>query len=252
MYKQGLIIAALFAAACTEETVDSTPTEAPAAAEVTESTGTADALAQLADASSDGSEEATASNLKLHLVEKYCIEYEHSGAMQSGTSKECLRKWGQEQSHWENTTVNMGGFSQSANQRSIMQGKSMVSFDPETMQGTKMDNPMFDTIAQAAQDQGTENFVDQMVAAMGFSATEQTKEIAGESCTVYAGQMGAMCMTSDGLTLETTIGPIVRRATSVDRTTGGTDEDYVIPDGITFTEMPDLGNFLQGGMPQPQ
>ncbi len=228
-------------AACTEEAAQNDGTTAPTEVDVVEQ------IAKVVDESKDS---AAVDIEKLHIVEKYCIEYEHTGAMQTGTSKECLRNWGLEQARWENTTMKVAGFSQSQNQRSITKGKSIVNFDPQTLQGTKMDNPYYDAMAGAAQEKGPKEFADQMISAMGFSATDQTKEIAEENCKVYSGQMGSMCMTEDGLTLETNIAGMVKTATKVDRSSGGADADYVIPEGVTFTEVPDLGKLLQGQMPQ--
>lgn len=186
---------------------------------------------------------------KLHIVEAYCIDYEHSGPMMSGTSKECLRKWGMEQTTWENTSISMGAFSQKQNQRTISSGKTIVSFDPKTMQGTKTDNPYFEAMAGAAAETGPKEFADKMVSQLGFTANGETKNVAEETCNVYTGQMGSMCMTEDGLTLETNIAGMVKRATKVNRDSGGTDADYVIPEGITFTQIPDLGNFMPGANP---
>ena len=199
-----------------------------------------------------GTEEKSAKIEKLHVLEKYCVDYEHTGAMQSGTSKECIRKWGLEQTQWDNTQITMGAFSQSNNQRMITKGRTTVSFDPETLEGTKMDNPFYDSIAEAAQKEGADDFAQSMIQAMGFKPTDDTKEIAGETCAVYSGQMGAMCMTKDGLTLETNVAGMIKKATKIDRTTGGSDADYVIPEGLTFQEVPDLGELLQGNMPQQE
>ncbi len=219
--------------ACSEETAD---------------TSDAPDTAQINIQSSDG--QKTADIQKLHVLEQYCVEYEHTGAMQSGTSKECIRKWGLEQTQWDNTKISMGAFSQESNQRVITKGKTVISFDPATLQGTKMDNPFYDSIAEAAQKEGAQDFAQSMIQAMGFQPTDQTKEIAGETCNVYSGQMGAMCMTEDGLTLETNIAGMTKKATKIDRSTGGSDADYVIPDGLTFTEVPNLGDLMQGNMPQ--
>ena len=219
--------------ACSEETVD---------------TGDTSDTAQINIQSAE--EQKTADIQKLHILEKYCVEYEHTGAMQSGTSKECIRKWGMEQTQWDNTKISMGAFSQESNQRVITKGKTVISFDPATLQGTKMDNPFYESIAEAAQKEGAKDFAQSMIQAMGFQPTEESKEVAGETCKVFSGQMGAMCMTEDGLTLETNIAGMVKRATKIDRSTGGSDSDYVIPEGLTFTEVPNLGDIMQGNMPQ--
>ena len=228
-------------AACTEEAAQSDDTVPPASVDVVE---------QIAKVVDENKDSGSVDIEKLHIVEKYCIEYEHTGAMQTGTSKECLRNWGLEQARWENTTMKVAGFSQTQTQRSIVKGKSVVNFDPQTLKGTKMDNPYYDAMAEAAQKKGPKEFADQMISAMGFSPTDQTKEIAGETCNMYSGQMGAMCMTEDGLTLETNIAGMVKTATKVDRSSGGADSDYVVPEGVTFTEVPNLGNLLQGKIPQ--
>ncbi len=228
--------------ACSDDAADSSG-DAPQNSDVAVLTGEAN------DTTNDDG--GGAKPARLHVVEEYCIEYEHSGAMQSGTSKECIREWGMEQTRWENTTISMGAFSQTQNQRSITQGKTIVTFDAQTNQGTKMDNPYYDSFAQAAESD-PKQFADQMIAAMGFSPNGETKEIAGETCNVLASGMGTMCMTEDGLTLETDIAGMVKKATKIDRSNGGADADYVVPENITFTEVPDLGSIMQGNMPQAE
>lgn len=185
---------------------------------------------------------------RLHPVEQLCVEYEHSGMM-SGTSTECHRNWGHERYTVEDLSMSMMGMTQRQNQHTVYIGDQIYSWDRDTLQGTVTTNPMYDDMV-AASDSEVEDLTSDMIAAMGYQATGETHTIAGEGCTIWrSAQLGTACFTSDGIMLEQSMsqmgmGSMDRRAVAVHRGEAGEAANYEVPDEVTISTGPDLGQIL--------
>ena len=62
----------------------------------------------------DGDGEDVEITLKLHPQKQFCVEYKHEGTL-SGTSKNCIRKWGAESFTIENLKIGFGGITRDQN-----------------------------------------------------------------------------------------------------------------------------------------
>jgi len=183
---------------------------------------------------------------KMHPLEAACIEYEMSGQMQQGKSRQCHRDFAYEQFTIQETKVRFGGFSKTQNTHNIVIGKTIYAIDLSTNTGTKMVNPMYDAIIDALQDSDPEDMTEAVFAAMGFVATGASKTIAGAQCKVYNSDMiGTMCISDNGLMLEQIVMGNTQIATSVSIGESGDDADYLLYQSVPITDapaMPDMPN----------
>ena len=178
---------------------------------------------------------------KLHPLEAACLSYEMTGQMQSGTVTRCHRKFGYEQYEIQNITIGVMGMTQTQNQHVITIGDTIYSIDLSTNTGTKTQNPMYESIVSAMEGKSPEEASAEFMTAMGMTATDQTKTIAGETCTVYqSAQMGTTCMTQTGLMLEQLIMGMGQVATAVTVGDGGEDANYTLYETVPITDGPDL------------
>ncbi|MEO0816258.1 MAG: hypothetical protein AAFX86_03020 [Pseudomonadota bacterium] len=183
---------------------------------------------------------------KLHPVEAACIDYEMTGQMMNGTTTRCHRDYGYEIYEIENSTIGFGGFGQSQEMHRVTIGDTIYAIDLTTNSGTETTNPMYAQMVDAIEENGSEDISDAFLSAMGYSATGQTKTIAGVSCTVYASQMiGSACLTDDGLALEQNVMGNVMTAVSVSYE-AGEDANYRRHETATITAGPDLSNGIPG------
>ena len=189
----------------------------------------------------------------LHPVEAACIDYEMSGQMMSGTTTRCHRDYAYEQYEIQNMSVGFGGFTQAQNQHTITIGNMIYAIDLSTNTGTQTVNPVYDGLVSALEDSSPEEMGAAFINAMGYTASGQSKTIAGVNCGVYnSAQLGSVCLTDDGLMLEQSVMGTTTIATSVSIGDGGDDANYTlyqnvpISQGPDLSNMPDLQNLLQG------
>ncbi|MGD2132116.1 MAG: hypothetical protein PVI23_04940 [Maricaulaceae bacterium] len=170
-----------------------------------------------------------------------CITYEQTGGL-SGQVIECGTNLATTYTI-ETLELNMLGVTQSQNRHTIRKNGEIISWDLDTLQGTRTDDPMADVV-----DGDPEEVAQAFISAMGFSPTGETKSIVGETCEVYASaQMGQACLTPDLLLLEQVLegmGPasFTRTAVALDRSSSGDPANYEVPDNVTIQQI-DLGGF---------
>jgi len=171
----------------------------------------------------------------------HCITYEQTGSV-SGEVVECSKDLATSYAI-ETLEMSMMGMTQSQHRHVIRKDGEIISWDLDTLEGTRVDDPMADAVAGDPEDAAQ-----RFIAAMGLSPTGETRSIAGETCAVHASaQMGEVCLTDDLLLLEQTfqgMGPasFTRTAVAVDRSTSGDPAHYEVPADVTIREN-DLGGF---------
>ncbi len=183
---------------------------------------------------------------QLHPVEAVCIDYEQSGQMQSGTSTRCHRDYGYEQYEISELTIGMAGFSQSQSTFTVTIGETIYAIDEASNTATQTVNPMYQGLADAVDQSGSDTVSDAFLTAMGMSSTGQTKTVLGLTCNVYASSMmGTACLTDDGLMLEQNVmgNQVIATAVSYDE---GISENYRRHESAAITQGPDLSNGLGG------
>ena len=189
----------------------------------------------------------------LHPVEKACVEYELSGALQNGTMTRCQRDYAYEQYEIQNVTMGIGPFQQTQQQHNITIGDTIYAIDLQKNTATKTKNPVYEGLVGALADSSPEEMSAAFLAAMGFNPTGEEKTIAGHACAVYAsGMIGTACLTPGGLMLEQSFMGNTTRATSVTLDSGGDPANYTKYEGMQVTEGPDLSNLqdlMQGQQP---
>ncbi|HAD09456.1 MAG TPA: hypothetical protein DCF62_08255 [Porticoccaceae bacterium] len=183
------------------------------------------------------------SDLRLHPVEHYRIQYEQTGMM-TGTIERGCRNWCAEQVEITNTTVSMMGVTQKTRTRAVTVGDKIYNINLENGKATVTTNPMYATIVQQIKNSGNDpkQVAKAWLKAMGFSSTGNARAIAGETCTDYTGMggMATSCMTDDGLMLRTEAMGMVQTATDVDRSSGGNSADYQIPTNAQAVQIPGI------------
>lgn len=183
---------------------------------------------------------------KLHSVEAVCIDYEQSGQMQSGTSTKCHRDFGYEQYETSELTIGMAGFSQSQSTFTITIGDTIYAIDTDANTATQTVNPMYQGLADAVDQSGSDAVSDAFLNAMGMIPTGQTQTVVGLVCNVYSSNMrGTACLTDDGLMLKQRVMGTEVTATAVSYDEG-VSENYRRHESATITQGPDLSNGLGG------
>ncbi|MBV1918438.1 MAG: hypothetical protein KUG65_10330 [Sphingomonadaceae bacterium] len=202
-------------------------------------------LAGCFQAEQPGSEDEGAGDdtvfIKFHPQEEFCVEYNHSG-MISGTSKQCMRKWGTEIVAIEKFVVGMGGFSQQKNAHNITLGDQIYVIDPVKMTGTVTKNPLFEGLSE------TDPIAlgKAMMASWNMNDTGADKTIAGTQCNVMdSPQMGSVCLTDNMVMLEQSFMGTSQIATKVDLTSGGDEADYLLYKKAKLTDGPDVAKILE-------
>ena len=189
--------------------------------------------------------------IRLHPVKEACITYEMTGEMMSGTTTRCHRKWAFEQYEIQDFSVGFGGFTQAQKSHSITIGDTIYAIDVEAGTGTKTTNPMYADLVEEMKDADVDDMTTAFISALGMQRTDQTKTIANTKCRVYQSQqMGTVCMTDDGLMLETVFMGMGQIATSVKKGDGGDSANYELYKKVTITDGPDLSQGLEGLMEQ--
>jgi len=190
--------------------------------------------------------QANESTPRLHPVEKVCVEYEHSGQMQSGSSTRCHRDYGYEIYEIQNLSMGLAGITQTQRQHNITIGDTIYAIDPETNTGTKTRNPMYDGIVRSVGESSVEELSEHLLSVMGMTPTGRSKSIAGETCIIHDSSMlGSACLTDGGVLLEQEVLGNTMRATSVTYDEGD-DANYTLYRTAQITKGPDLSEGLGG------
>lgn len=191
------------------------------------------------------------SKQKMHDLKEFTVSYNLTG-VETGTSTEHWRNWGQKRVELKKTTISMMGVNQSTDERIIIDGPTITSIDNGTNTATTMQNPMYATLMENMKGKDPKAFGKEMLTAMGGVETGETREYAGEKCDVWTvAQIGAtQCMTKDGIAvyLKTDMGgmTIVKIATKVKRGDGGPDKAFEIGPEVSMQQMPNLQDLMKG------
>ncbi len=179
----------------------------------------------------------------LHPLEAYCVDYRLTG-IQTGDLTECIRAHGYERVEKRKVRIEMAGEIQERHDRLIYLGPDLISIDLANGTAIKVDNPEYETVIDMVADPDGDDIADIFARALGGEATDETKVIAGVSCTVWQASQGdqnaSWCMSANGLVLEFVMANFAKRATAVRVGKGGPESDYQVPDGITLDEPGDL------------
>jgi len=179
--------------------------------------------------------------VKFHPQENFCVTYEQSG-MLSGTSTECMRKWGTERVEIEDFVVGIGGMTQPQKAHKIYIGDKIYNIDTDAMTGTVTTNPLYQNLSQT----DPVALGEAMMASWGMVDSGEDKDIAGTQCNVMnSPQMGSVCLTDNLVMLEQTFMGTTKTATAVDLTSGGPDSNYSLFEQVELTEGPDVGAILE-------
>lgn len=180
---------------------------------------------------------------KLHPQKEYCVWYEHSGQMMSGTSQMCSRKHGRESFTITNTSVGMMGVTQKQSQHSIIKGNKIINIDLDAKTYTVADNPIYDEMSET----DAKQLGEQMMAALNMTDTGQDKMIAGTTCNVLTSQFGLGCYTDSMIMMEQEVMGNKQIATKVDLSYGGPDTGYNRhkQGDLTETQAVDINDLLK-------
>jgi len=185
-----------------------------------------------AGASSDGEE----AFVKFHPQQEFCVEYQNSGMM-TGTSINCMRKWGTERVEIEDFRIGIAGISRHEKAHKIYIGDQIYVLDTEKMTGTVTKNPIQEDLSN------TDPIAlgKAMMESWNMADTGEDKTIAGMECNVMSSpQMGSVCLTDNLVMLEQSFMGVNRIATSVDLTSGGDDANYTLFEKVELNAGPDI------------
>ncbi len=183
-----------------------------------------------------------ADNPKLHPIDEMCVTYELSGQMQNGSQITCHRNYGYEKYEILNITIGVAGFTQSQNTHNITVGELIYAIDLDKNTGTKTKNPMYESIVNAMEGKDSDEMSSAFISSMGYRPTGESKNIAKHQCTVYAGQLGTLCLTDNGIMLEQSVMGSTTIATEVNVGDSGDNDSYTLYENVAITEGPDLSN----------
>lgn len=179
--------------------------------------------------------------VKFHPQEEFCVEYENTGMM-SGTSINCMRKWGTERVEIEDFVIGIGGFTQSQKAHKIYVEDQIYVLDTDNMTGTQTTNPIQEDLSN------TDPIAlgEAMMASWGMVDSGEDKTIAGVTCNVMQSpSMGSVCLTDNLVMLEQSFMGVERIATSVDLSSGGDDADYTLYEQVELKEGPNVADILK-------
>lgn len=181
--------------------------------------------------------------------EKFTIVSTQSGA-QTGDVTEYVRDWGRQRAEVTHSTVNVAGYTQAMNQKTVQDGASIATVNLDTGAVTTMENPMYDTIVAKMQGKSGLDFGKEIMTEMGGSATGEKGSFAGHDCEYWElPAVGAKtCVTAWGGTLHTNVNmggmTFERKATEVRLGDGGPDDAFAY-DASKATAAPDLSAIMK-------
>jgi len=188
-------------------------------------------------------------SVRLHPVKMFSVDYNVKG-METGTTREHWRNWGQKRVEIKQTSTRIGGISQDLNERIITDGPTITTVDVATRSATRMENPMYASLVRNLRGSDPAQFGKKMLTAMGGQPTGESREYAGEGCQMWRlPNIGTeQCVTSDGITVFVKtdmmgVG-IEKTATDVRRGDGGPDAAFELGPDISVSELPSLLNLM--------
>lgn len=228
--------------------------EAAAGVEVDDLTTTAEAavsaLAADPDAPpADGTE-------RFYGKKAFTIVSKQTG-MQSGDIVEHVRDWGRRSARITNTSMTMGGFTQTTRQRVIQNGAEIITVDDAAGTVTSMKNPIYDSVVAAMKGKSGIAFGKEIMTRMGARETGEKGSFAGQGCDYWelASAGTKTCVTEWGGTLHVLTNmagmSIERTATEARLGDGGPDEAFAY-DASNVTTAPDLSEIMQQIRPDQQ
>ena len=179
--------------------------------------------------------------VKMHPVKDYCVKYDLSGSMVSGTSEIYSRDYGRIIVTKDNTKAGFGGFSQTTISHNTTIGPDIYNINPATMTGSKAKNPVYDSVKNVDQ----KDLANSTLTALGYTDTGTDKTIAGTMCNVYSGQLGTACFTPTGVALETNVMGTSMVANYYQEGCRGDDADFTLYKRAKITDAPDMSEIMK-------
>lgn len=186
---------------------------------------------------------ATDGPVKMHPIKDYCVKYDLSGSMVSGTSEIFSRNYGRIVVTRDNIKTGFGGFSKSQISHKTAIGDVIYNIDQKKMTGTRtnLDNPMSGNLKNVDQ----KDFANSMISALGYVDTGADKTVAGSLCNVYSGQLGTACFTPKGVALETSTFGTSMIANYFEEGCRGDDADFTLYKRAKISEGPDVNEIMK-------
>jgi hypothetical protein len=177
--------------------------------------------------------------VKFAPIEAYTVVYDMTGA-QNGTLTQHSRRYGLEQSHINDLALPNGGRNRT---QVVATGDRIISYDPNTRRAGATANPAYATFVAAASGKSDADLPKALLQSVGFIPTGRMQNIAGETCMVWENRtlQGTRCVTNDGVLLQARLNRpnamLTQTARAVRRGDAGPNEAYVVPAGVTVTEV---------------
>ena len=179
--------------------------------------------------------------VKLHPLKDYCVKYDLSGSMVSGTSEIYSRDYGRIVVTKDETKIGFGGFSKTQTSHITTIGPDIYNINPKKMTGQKAKNPVYDSVKDADQ----KDLANSVIGALGYTDTGADKTVAGTLCNVYSGPLGSACFTPKGVALETNVMGTSMFATYYEEGCRGDDADFTLYKRAKITDAPDISEILK-------
>jgi hypothetical protein len=183
---------------------------------------------------------------KRYKIKAAMVEYSLSGS-QTGAETLYFDDWGKREVRYTQTQISMMGFTQKTNRMGLLEGDWMTNIDLDRRTGTKMKNPMMDTVSNRyGKDLSAAG--EDMLKKMGGRKTG-TETIAGKLCDVWeVSDMGSKTWIWKGVPLKTQarMMGVEVTTTAVKVQEGGVPQDkFKIPSDITITEGQNLSEIMK-------
>jgi len=220
-----LIVAALFCAACNQQS----------ASEAGQSQTAAGA--------------AASADERFYGQERFTVVMSHTGR-QTGTTTTHVRDWGRSRAELADTTISVAGMTQRTHNRVVYEGARVITINLDTNAATAITNPLYDQVIAGMRGRTGVEFGQEIMTQMGGRPTGERGAFAGHDCDYWElPSLGARtCVTPWGATLHlvSSFGGISleQTATEVRIGDGGPDEAFAY-DAAAVTEGPDLGAMME-------
>jgi hypothetical protein len=186
----------------------------------------------------------------------FTIVSKQSG-METGDIVEHVRDWGRRSAQIKTTSIAMGGFTQTTNQRVIQDGADIITVDDAAGTVTATKNPMYDSVVAAMKGKSGVAFGKEIMTRMGGRETGEKGYFAGYDCTYWelASVGTRTCVTDWGGTLHTLMNmagmTVEKTAVEVRLGDGGPDDAFAY-DASKAVAAPDISEIMKQMRPDRQ
>ncbi|MGF1456477.1 MAG: hypothetical protein ACFB6R_14010 [Alphaproteobacteria bacterium] len=179
---------------------------------------------------------------RFHPLEAYCIEYRISG-LQKGTVTECARKYGRESVQIQKLTPVDDNSLPSLHHRVIQRADTVVAIDLAKREAVRVFQEDGGALLTYVSGRDGTEIAEDFGRALGGEPTGERRQIAGETCDVWAANRGESkarwCMSEDGLLLSFRMPPLLKQAVAVTIGSGGPEAHYSVPGDVTVVDESD-------------